>query len=402
MTPEAPDGSQCYADERMESPAANIDRSAWRLLPSEKVLWHGRPTLGIARARRWVFVPAIFFVFAAVALLFAGLLWVSEIPGHANTALIACYLSIGGLGFLLAPRYLLDPCEFLATDRRVIWKRGRMTRNIETSGITYARIRWHRAVAGVGDLELVRAVPFGPLARRQRLFLHDVKAPDAVFALIRGVEPAAKAGDPDVPITDRLDDDERVLWGGGPEGYLLGWRDVATAVAGLGVLAIGMRYGIGVGEILLGLEQIGLPVESWTWAFFFGATVIAFAMIMAVGATLLWHGLLRSRALGRATEYVLTNRRLLIRRGNTELSVDRRRIVDVAETPSSRGSHNLFLILDAPQARALAMSGALGMWTPARDVVPPVLYEVRDVENVRELILDGVSRGSLPPLRDAA
>ena len=223
-----------------------------------------------------------------------------------------------------------------------------------------------------------------------------------MFAIVRGVEPSERAGEPDVPLTDRLDEDERVLWGGGPEGWMIGWRDVATAIAGAGMIALGLRYAYGVGAIMLGLEEIGLPVESWTWVLLFFATMIAWSVIMGVGATLLWYGTFRARMLGRETEYVLTNHRLLIRRGSTELSVDRRRIVDVAETPSSRGSYNLFLILDAPQARALATSGALGMWTPARDIVPPVLYEVREFENVRDLILDGVSRGSLPPLRDAA
>ena len=151
-----------------------IDRSSWRLLPSEKVLWHGRPTLGVSRDRRWTLIPLLFFTFAVVTLLFAALLMVADIPGYTNTALIACYLAIAGIGFLLAPRYLLDPCEFMVTDKRVIWRRGRMTRNIERSGITYARIRWHRGAAGVGHLELVRAVPFGPLARRQVLHFHDV------------------------------------------------------------------------------------------------------------------------------------------------------------------------------------------------------------------------------------
>src|SRR5688500_13677832 len=165
MSP-APEEIECYADPTHMEPS--VDRSAWRLLPSEQVLWHGKPTPGVPRDHRWTIIPALFAAFALVAVLFGALIWSAVLHGYANTALIACYLSVGAVGFLLAPRYLLDPCEFLATDKRVIWKRGRMTHNIERTGITYARIRWHRGASGVGHLELVRAVPFGPLARRQR------------------------------------------------------------------------------------------------------------------------------------------------------------------------------------------------------------------------------------------
>jgi hypothetical protein len=47
----------------------------------------------------------------------------------------------------------------------------------------------------------------------------------------------------------------------------------------------------------------------------------------------------------------------------------------------------LHLILDAPDARALDDSGALGMLAPPRSTVPPVLFEVRDPELLRELLL---------------
>jgi hypothetical protein len=91
--------------------------------------------------------------------------------------------------------------------------------------------------------------------------------------------------------------------------------------------------------------------------------------------------------MGRDTEYVLTNRRVLIRRGRTELSLDRKTIVDVAVVPVADGCRHLFLILDAPEARALSDSGAMGPLSPARDLVPPVLYELRDTDGVCELLL---------------
>ncbi|MET0286303.1 MAG: hypothetical protein ABW352_17620, partial [Polyangiales bacterium] len=114
---------------------------------------------------------------------------------------------------------------------------------------------------------------------------------------------------------------------------------------------------------------------------------LSWSVICAIGSWLIWRGLIYARALSRETEYVLTTRRVLIRRGRTELSLDRRAIVDVAVVPVSRGCRNLFLILDAPGSRALSDSGAMLPLGPARDLVPPVLYELRDAERVCALIL---------------
>lgn len=397
---EASTGGRCYSETAVLD--AEIDRSAWRLLPSERVLWHGRPTAGAPRDRGWILAPILLFAFAAVSVFFAGLLFLADMAGAGQTAWVAVYLSLFAIAVLVAPSYLLSACEYMVTDRRVIWRRGRLVRHMDCSGITFGRIRWHRSVPAVGHLELVRAVPFGPLARKQRIVFHDVKAPDRVFAMIRGVEPNEHGGDIDVPLAERLDPGEEIRWGGHPEGWQVGWREIATTVLGLAVLVLGLSYGHRAAEILLGLEQVGLQVRSWEWVLFFLAVATTWSVIVGVGAGLAWWGLFRSHALGRETEYLLTNRRLLIRRGRTELSLDRRRIVDVADTPAWRGLHHLFLVLDAPQSRALADSGALGPVLPSRDSVPPVLYDLRDVENVKELILRRESHPSLPPVRDAA
>ncbi|AKF08197.1 hypothetical protein DB32_005346 [Sandaracinus amylolyticus] len=332
---------------------------------------------------------------AAVAALFAALMRIAALGGWQESGLVACYLAVFAIGGLLAPRYLLDPCEFAVTDRRVLWRRGRSVRSIERHAITYARVRWHRSVPGVGSLELVRAVPFGPLARSQRLVMHDLPAPDRVLAIIRDVEPTENAGDDQISLTDRLDEGEQVLWGAGPEGFLLGWQDVLITIGGAAVVLIGLRYGVLVGSILMDLEEVGLAVGSMPWVFLFSATMLTFAMIVGVGGALVWYGLVRARAQGRETEYIVTDRRLLIRRGRTELSLDRERIFDVAEAPSWRGLRNVFLILDGPGARALGDTGALTGLTPPRDAVPPVLYELRDTERVRDLLSSRDARDSL-------
>jgi hypothetical protein len=366
--------------------SAAVHRS-WRLLPHERVLFSGGPKLGTPRDLRWTIVPGLLLALAVITALFAGLLFVAGITAVRPTAMTAFYFLLTAVAARMLPRYLLDPCEYMITDRQVIWKRGQLRRTMDRKGITYARIHWHRSEPGVGHLELVRAVPFGPLARKQRLFLHDVVGPDVLFALIRAVEPTEFAGYADVKLTDRLDRGEVVLWGAGPAGWRLGHAEALTAAVGVLLLLVGAMYGYRTGSVLVGLEHAGLPVLSWTWLMLFTAILIAGSIIVASGAALLWHGVWGARADGSRTEYVLTDTRLLIRRGRTELSVDRRRIVDVADLPSTSGSRNLHLILDAPNARALEDNGALGLLPPPRATVPPVLYEITEMELLRELLL---------------
>jgi hypothetical protein len=363
-----------------------LERS-WRLLPSERVLWHGRPARGAARDPLWWLAALLLYALSTIAGLFCALLHVTELAGARQIGFMSAYLALWATAVVIAPRFLHEPCEYLVTDRRVMWRRGRVQRWIDRHAISYARIVWNRALPGVGHLELVRDTPFGPLSRRQRLKLLHVVAPDRVYAQIRGVAPTESLGDPDLPLTDRLDAGERVVWGGGPQGWLLGWRDLLTSGLGAFVLWLAMRYGSQACGLLVDLERLGLQVRSWTWLLLFLATALSFAVIAGAAAALLWHGFWRARAMGRDTEYVLTNRRVLIRRGRTELSLDRKAIVDVAVVPGADGCRHLYLILDAPEARALSDSGAMMPLSPARDLVPPVLYELRDTEGVCELLL---------------
>jgi hypothetical protein len=371
---------------------------AFRFLPTEEVLWVGGPKLGIPRARMWVLAPALFFTFAAVVALFAGLVAAAGIPAVRSMAFLAFYLVMTGVSLLIVPRHLLDSCEFAVTEGHVIWKRGQLRRAIERQAITYGRIQWHRSVPGVGTLELVRAAPFGPFSRRQRVVLHDVEAPDRLFALIRGVTPGEFAGYGDVPLTDRLDQGEHVIWGAAPAGFRLGRAELLLSCVGLAVLVTGFVYVYKIAGVLLTLERSGLPVRSVTWLMLASATLISASVIFAIGGVLLWKGFWGARVAGSRSEYILTEHRVLIRRGEIELSVDRTRIVDVAEQRSTGDLGNLYLILDGPRANALDDSGALGIMAPPRSAVLPVLYEVRDREQFRRLLFAGRSAA----LRDAA
>ena len=368
---------------------------AFRLLPSERVLWEGRPERGVPRDVRWRLIPALLVTVGAIATLFAGLLALVELPGVTQMGVVAAYFALTAVAVWVAPSFLLDPCRFVITDRRILWKRGRLRRSIDRHAITYARIAWNPRVPTIGHLELVRAVPFGPLSRKQRLVFHDLRAPDAVLAIVRGAEASANAGDATTALTDRLDPGEEVLWGACPEGLSIDWRHVATTSLGLGVLFVVLPAGLRSAVVLGKLEEAGLPTSSWTWVLLFVAIALTATLLLAIGLGLAWHGILRARAMGHDTEYVLTDHRLLIRRGRTELSLDRGRIVDVAETPGWRGLTNLYLVLDGPDARALADSGALRVIPPSRDSVPPVLYDLRDPAGLRTLLLGRASRPSL-------
>ncbi|GAB4208682.1 MAG: hypothetical protein OHK0013_27350 [Sandaracinaceae bacterium] len=357
---------------------------AFRLLPSERLLWTGRPVLGVPRQFGYVVTTVFGGAVATSSLLFAALLRVAELPGTHAFAIVALYALVFVVGAILVPRYTLDPCEFAVTSRRVLWRRGASVRSVERGAISYARIRWHRTARGVGTLELVRAVPFGPLLRQERLVLHDLRGPDAVLALVRGV-PGQAHDEPEPRLVEMLDPDEKVVWGGAPEGLCIGWREIATAMLGVVVIGVALRYGVVTFGALRSLEESGLPVGSEVWWLFFAACLVTFALILGVGCGLVWWGLVRARAQSRDTEYLVTDRRVLIRRGRTELSLDRSRIFDVAELRSLLGLRHVFFILDGPDGRALGDSGALSGLLPSRDLVPPVLFDLRDVAALRAL-----------------
>ncbi|MFK7990769.1 MAG: hypothetical protein AB8I08_32415 [Sandaracinaceae bacterium] len=368
---------------------------AFRLLPTERVLWVGAPRRASPEGA-WRWGPPLLAAMGVIALLFAALLGTAELPGGPQVAMVGVLALLTAGAVRLAPGFILDTCEFAVTDRRILWKRGEIRRSMDRHGLTYARIRWHPQTPTIGTLELVRAVPFGPLARKQRIVFHHLSAPDEVLAVIRQAGDSSHRGDHTTPLLSRLDPDEEPVWVAAPEGPGIGWRDVGTSALGLAVLFVGLPIGLRGAVVLAELEGLGLSTRSSTWLLLFSAVALTAVVILAVGLGLAWYGILRARAMGHDTQYVLTDRRILIRRGRTELSLDRGRVVDIAETRAWRGLSNLHLVLDGPDARALNDSGALGSVTPSRDAVVPVLYELRDVSGLRSALLGRISRPSIP------
>ncbi|HTQ42510.1 MAG TPA: hypothetical protein VMI75_07095, partial [Polyangiaceae bacterium] len=251
-----------------------------------------------------------------------------------------------------------------------------------------ARIHWHRSVAGVGDLELVRAVPTGALRRTLSITFPDLEAPDAVWAEIRGVDPSDALGDGARPLGQRLDPSERLLWTEKPSANdwdVRRWGTLGIAVvAGLaGVRAvIGGVHGIHM-VLQGGLRPISAP---------FGALVlgvaISLAFVLGTAAIAGYYALFRPGRLNHATRYLVTDRRVLIQRGSQELHLDRDRIVDVIDAPKDGGVHDLFLVVGARGAYAHAVAGAFGERIGARSELLPVLRAVQDGETVRALLVE--------------
>jgi hypothetical protein len=118
-------------------------------------------------------------------------------------------------------------------------------------------------------------------------------------------------------------------------------------------------------------------------------------LLVAVAVGVAYQACVRPSRLARLTRYLVTDRRVLIRRGKEELSLDRGRIADVISAPvhglthegaatSSSGLTDVYLVLDGPQARAFSPSGAFG--ERDGDKLVPVLSAIEDAETVGSIL----------------
>ena len=89
--------------------------------------------------------------------------------------------------------------------------------------------------------------------------------------------------------------------------------------------------------------------------------------------------------LARNTRYFVTDARVLIRRGEEELSLDRSRIAFVIDAPWKK-LHDVFLVLDGPQGRALAPSGAFGEEDGVVNGLRPVFSAIDDADTVGRIL----------------
>jgi hypothetical protein len=298
------------------------------------------------------------------------------------------------------PLWFRATARYTVTDKHVIWQRGRLRRTIERDAISYAVIRWNKSVPGVGDLVLERVVPTGALRRTLSITFADVETPDRLWAIVRGLEPSAPLGDGSRALAQRLDDGERVLWTGAPNASRWTLRRVVTAVGASAVAAAAAqmlwRSVPPVAKVLR--QHVLSPATSVVLV---GGVALAVLLLLSVAFTIGYAAVIRPVLLARKTRYFVTDRRVLIRRGNEELHLDRQRIAYVITAPWRDGGtrRDLFLVLDGPQARAFSPSGAFGGAGDEQRLVP-MFAAIEDADTASELL--HVSRISISESRQAA
>jgi hypothetical protein len=330
-------------------------------------------------------------IVAAIAVAFAIPVATALHAPAGSLILFACWSATLALAFRYGPAVWRSEVEYVVTEKHVMWKRGRIRRTIDRGAISYARIHWHPSIPGLGDLELVRAVPTGALRRRLSLQLPGIMGPDRLWAIIRGVPASGGAGDGLRPLSQRLDDGERVLWSSRP---MSGWREwlpaggrqIMTAAIGLLVALAFVRELKTAIPAAKHVVAAGLSTRSPAFIALVAAVALTAFLLACVAVGLGYVALVRPARLAQKTRYLITDRRVLIQRGNEELCLDRERIVDVIDSPAQqRGLHDIFLVLDGPRARAVAAGGAFG----ERDIengLIPVFHSVADADEVSQIL----------------
>ncbi len=357
----------------------------------EPVVWSGRPKV--------VFVPAVYRIGSAVCALASAIATTSAVMvatalGQRTGSLLvfAAWMATLSIGFWYFPKWWRSELEYALTDRHLIVRRGKFRRSIERRSISFARIHWHPKHEGTGDLELVRAVPTGALRRRLSITMTGLVAPDRVWAIIRGVAPATPTGGNRL-LAQRLDDGERVLWSGHPPNTWRKWlphsrRAFATVLLALMFVALATLTSTHAVHSVRTVTRAGLRPESISFIALAASLSLTIVLLVASAILCVYSAIVQPARLETRTRYLITDRRVLIQRGDEELHLDRSRIVDVIDTPAYGGLRDIFLVLDGPRARAVAASGAFGE-RPATGL-QPVLHRVADADVIRGILMDAV------------
>jgi hypothetical protein len=367
-------------------------------LYGEQIVWSGAPKVAT--------VPVIFKVVAVVsaavsvvALAFAIVVATGLRQPAGSLLVFSAWCATIALAAWRLPLWFRASVCYSVTEKHVVWQRGRLRRSIERDAISYAVIRWNKRLPGVGDLVLERVVPTGALRRTLTVTLADVEGPDRLWSIVRGLSPSAPHAGSTVPLAQRLDEGERVLWSAFPNASRWTTRRILTAVgaSALAVAAASMMSR-SVPPVLRILRQHALPPIAL--GLLVGAIALAVLLLASVAVYVGYSAVIRPIRLARATRYFVTDRRVLIRRGTEELHLDRERIAYVITAPWREGGRrrDLFLVLDGPQARAFSPSGAFGGEDEARLV--PMFAAIDDADTASELL--HVSRISITEAREAA
>jgi hypothetical protein len=364
----------------------------------EEILWTGGPrealTPPLFEAAAWVN-----FGIATVATAFACVRSIGLGQSPTGSLLFAAWAVTVGVLARSVPAWWTAGARYTVTERSVIWQRGPFRRTLDRAAISYARITWSARAPHVGTLELIRAVPTGALWRRLALRLDGLESPDGVLAIIRGAEAVASPGHGTLPIAQRLDHDERVLWAARPLPTLRSYlprnaEEWSLVAATLGLLAVSITLSVRTVALERRVLQAGFTVRSVPfWALTCGM-VVAVAVMLGTAIFLAKSTLVRRARALHETRYLISNKRVLIQRGREELHLELNRIVDVIDAPAGEGTRNLFLVIDGPRARAVATSGAFGEPERGPDL-RPVFECVNDSDGARRVLRGG--RTSVPP-----
>ncbi|HEX7663520.1 MAG TPA: hypothetical protein VF407_03375 [Polyangiaceae bacterium] len=362
----------------------------------ETILWSGRPKV-VASPPAYKLISVASGIVAATALAFAVVVSVGLGAHVGGLVVFSAWCTTIALAAWKLPIVWRDGLEFIVTDKHVIWRRGRIRRSIDRHAVSYAIIRWDPKVNDVGDLTLVRAVPTGALKRTLEVTLPGVVGPDRLWAIVRDATVPPPFCHGDLPLAQRLDPGERVLWSGTPTRTRWSVRRIGTlGIAALSLLAL-VRMGLKAVpsiEKVSALHALPLPLLS----FLIMGVALGALLLVAVAGIAAYEAAVRPNRIQKATRYFVTDKRVLIRRGADELSLDRGRIADVIAAPldpstkvDAEGNvektklHDVYLVLDGPQARAFASSGAFG-GGQEHDALVPVFTSIEDAESVVALL----------------
>ncbi len=358
----------------------------------ERIVWTSSPTVlappALARGAGFVL-----FVLSAISLSFAIVIALALRRAPAGPMLFSVWCAALGVAVREVPRRWLRNARYVITDQHVIAYFGPFRRSIERQAISFARIFWSDSDRNAGDLELVRAVPTGALRRRLMLKLYGVRAPDRVWAIVRGAEAIAPAGQhAERPLAQRLDHGERVIWSARRHPQLRAYLPHGQREWGL--LGIGGCLFLGASRMvedgIPALQRVahgGLPVLSFPFAALTFGLSLAVLLVFAVGCYVVYDAVIRQGYAAKHTRYLITDKRVLIQRGSEELHVDRGMIVDVIDAPIGDGLHDVFFVLDGPRARALAASGAFGELGRGPHL-RPVFEAVDDAEGATRVLTE--------------
>ncbi|HVY46742.1 MAG TPA: hypothetical protein VHB21_12735, partial [Minicystis sp.] len=156
---------------------------------------------------------------------------------------------------------------------------------------------------------------------------------------------------------------------------------VATAAALAGAALYTTVHGV---HALRAVAAAGLDPASVAFIALVASLSLTFVLRVTGAIAIVYATVVRPARLDRRTRYWITDRRVLIQRGDEELHLDRSRIVDVIDAPKDGGLFDVYLVLDGPRARSFAASGAFGEQHGAG--LQPVLHRIADIEPIQAIL----------------